>query len=156
MNESSEMFEMLLEATIGALAGVNTEENRQEVLRKSSQFADKLNGNGKQSVQKLVHPKIKSTMGYQSKKLSHDADIALKVIKQVAGQYNLAPIVAVRRALATAGFSSRGQQDSLINELRRAMRISASGFEGRHGISKEEQDAAIVEGTTRLGFISLR
>jgi hypothetical protein len=105
---------------------------------------------------KPVPPKIKSAMGYQSKKLSHDADIALRVIKQVAGQYNLAPIVAVRRALATAGFSSRGQQDSLINELRRAMRVSASGFEGRHGISKEEQDAAIVEGTTRLGFISLR
>lgn len=138
-------------------------------LAKTSEKIQQIIGNGSVGVRppkeekpnekpksKLQPPKMKSHVGYQSKKLSHDADIALQVIKRACGQYNLAPLVAVRRALAVAGFSSRGQQDSLIQELRRAMRVSATGFEGRHGISKEEQDAAIVEGNNRLGFLAMR
>jgi hypothetical protein len=64
------------------------------------------------------------------------------------GSLNLVSLVDLRQVLNV----DRETFDRELRELRRAGRFSLSAAEGRHGLSPEEQAAAIIEGETVLLF----
>lgn len=100
-------------------------------------------------------PSVRSESG--SKALDKDTQTkVMQLIRSLAGSQNLIPIGKLRQALAGIGYSSTGEQDSLIGDLRRRFLISASGPEGRHGSTPEERATWIRQGAETLAFISLR
>ncbi len=86
---------------------------------------------------------------------------AVNIIHRLAGEHGLADMVQVRAALAKGGLTDRGHQDALINDLRKKGVLTAAPYEGRNGISPEQQSAQLPEpgkqpGQPDMGLVSLR
>jgi hypothetical protein len=84
----------------------------------------------------------------------------LDAVKAHGGQYNLADLVHVRKALADRGLN-REQQDAVIKHARKAGTVTGSAYEGRQGVSPEQKEAAIREGSGLvtdhpIGMLSIR
>jgi hypothetical protein len=77
-------------------------------------------------------------------------DRAFDELDRRAGAHNFVSLVDLRAALPMA----REAFDGELQELRRAGRYGLSAAEGRHGLSPEEQDAAIVEDGTLLLYVA--
>lgn len=79
-----------------------------------------------------------------------------EAIRLHGGEHNHAPMHKVRAYLAEQGIREPAAQDAAINAARRAGAVGASAIEGRQGTSAEERAAALAEGETLLGHLSLR
>lgn len=73
----------------------------------------------------------------------------LEAVKTCGGRFNMADMLEVRKLLP----GSREEQDLAINQARRALLVTGTGREGRHGVSKEQR-AANLDGT--IGYLSIR
>jgi glycine amidinotransferase len=85
------------------------------------------------------------------------AGVVINLVRRMAGSHNIVKILDLRRALAEEGLD-RTAQDAAIHEARRSGAVTASSFEGRHGITPEEHEAGIVEPGSphRLGYLHLK
>lgn len=79
----------------------------------------------------------------------------LDAVRAHGGRSNLADLADVRKALSAAGMT-RAQQDAAILDMRKRGIVTASAYEGRHGITPEQREAAIREGDTQLGFLAVK
>jgi hypothetical protein len=85
------------------------------------------------------------------------ATLVAGLVKQLGQQrHNIVSLVDLRRALAGRGVTDRQAQDMAIWHARKAGRVTSSPFEGRHGITPEEREAAIQESTGPIGFLHLK
>jgi len=80
------------------------------------------------------------------------------LVRQHGGRHNLADLVHVRQGLAEHGVADRAQQDAVIREARKQGRVGASNYEGRGGITPEQQRAGIPDPDARglLGHLHLK
>jgi hypothetical protein len=83
---------------------------------------------------------------------AHLFDEAFARLDREHGSHNHVSLVALRRILSV----DRAAFDAGLRQLRRDGRYSLSAAEGRHGLSAEEQDAAIREDGSMLLFVSKR
>jgi hypothetical protein len=81
---------------------------------------------------------------------ARDFERAFVELDRGAGAHNFVSLAELRAALPMA----RHAFDSGLQELRRAGRYGLSAAEGRHGLTPEERDAAIVEDGTLLLYVS--
>jgi hypothetical protein len=79
-------------------------------------------------------------------------DVAMAAVRHHGqGRGGVADIADVRDALAGAGLTDRGAQDQVINDLRRAGKLSGLNYDGRHGLSDRQQAALLRSPTGHTG-----
>ncbi len=89
---------------------------------------------------------------------------ATGIVSSLAGKSGVADMVDVRKQLAAKGLTDRGQQDAVLNDLRRKGVLTASPYEGRFGLSPEQQAAGLPDpgtkagpgGQSQMGLLSLK
>lgn len=80
----------------------------------------------------------------------------LDAVAALGGQYNMAPMLDVRKHMAGAGLADKAAQDAAITAAMRAGHITGSKFEGRFGITPEERAALHGSGEDELGYLHLK
>lgn len=91
------------------------------------------------------------------KALSKEAIVKLMTaIRSAAGSTNLIPISRMRQLLTQNGYSSQGEQDQVLQQLRSRFLLSASGPEGRNGSTPEERASWLRLGSETIAFFSIR
>jgi hypothetical protein len=90
---------------------------------------------------------------HESYKASRPPDVSA-LVKQHGGSANLADIAAIRASMKGL---SREQQDKAITEAIKSGKVTVAAYEGRGGLSKEQQEAALhLPGGDRVGYLMLR
>lgn len=85
----------------------------------------------------------------------NDADTLAETVDAMdkeSGKHNLVPLTRLRKKLGW----SRERFDRAVHAARKAGHLSASAYEGRHGITAEDREASIREGEEMLGYLSRR
>lgn len=91
----------------------------------------------------------------------HHLHTAASAVAELASKGGQADMVHVRAALSKAGISDRAQQDQTLNDLRRKGVLTASPYEGRHGLTPDQLQARLPEpgaqpGEMGMGLLALK
>jgi hypothetical protein len=135
---------------VGIVDGKEAKVLRREDLRPESptQAARLIEGSGSQPKRELPVPPGELSPSPLKERLLHAIDRLRR--QRGANQVNL---LDLRREMEGA---SRSEFDLALEQLRRDRQVSLASAEGRGGITREEQEAAVREGDALLLFVERR
>lgn len=124
------------------------------IVLSNGERLEELYDSKQQAIQELHYGVTGRLLGKQQK--STQSETVTRVIAQLAGSSNLAPLTRIRPALAAAGIGGKAAQDQALINAWREGKISGVSFEGRHGSTQEERDSFLRWGEQKIGYFAVR